>query len=264
MTTPFLATTPRAGVIILFVIISYFDDEITTLPVRPTPPSLDCILALSGYLLDYGDESLDEDLSDIVESLHTHTASTSVDHPPSTQPLPTIHAFAQIPSSSSSPPSLLPSSSPPPSLLPSSSLVPPPEHIESVGDNIDFLSASLEYAMEEMMSTIVGLLEQHDVVERQEDNVAENANNKQNELTQGVLNAAAAGIFLYKIPNQAYQLLEDKVLLKLDWAKNQKTKSSPKKTIAFIDEGSSNSNTNKIMARVDAMTLKMDAQYKEL
>ncbi|GJY35231.1 reverse transcriptase domain-containing protein [Tanacetum coccineum] len=72
------------------------------------------------------------------------------------------------------------------------------------------------------------------------------------------------GIFLYKTPNQAYQLLEDKVLLKLDWAKNQKTKSSLKKTVAFADEGSSNSNTDKIMARIDAMTLKMDAQYKEL
>ncbi|GKE53457.1 reverse transcriptase domain-containing protein, partial [Tanacetum coccineum] len=40
------------------------------------------------------------------------------------------------------------------------------------------------------------------------------------EITQEVLNAAAGGIFLYKIPNQAYRLLEDKVLLKLDWAKN--------------------------------------------
>ncbi|GJX33133.1 reverse transcriptase domain-containing protein [Tanacetum coccineum] len=84
------------------------------------------------------------------------------------------------------------------------------------------------------------------------------------EITQEVLNAAAGGIFLYKTPNQAYQLLEDKVLLKLDWAKNQKTKSSLKKTIAFADEGSSNPDTDKIMARMDAMTIKMDAQYKEL
>ncbi|GKB68202.1 reverse transcriptase domain-containing protein [Tanacetum coccineum] len=68
------------------------------------------------------------------------------------------------------------------------------------------------------------------------------------EITQEVLNATAGGIFLYKTPNQAYQLLEDKVLLKLDWAKNQKTKSSLKKTVAFADEGSSNSNTDKIMA----------------
>ncbi|GJT91588.1 hypothetical protein Tco_1080433 [Tanacetum coccineum] len=56
------------------------------------------------------------------------------------------------------------------------------------------------------------------------------------EITQEVLNAAAGGIFLYKTPNQAYQLLEDKLLLKLDWAKNQKTKSSLKKTIDFADE----------------------------
>ncbi|GJY69999.1 hypothetical protein Tco_0472981 [Tanacetum coccineum] len=84
------------------------------------------------------------------------------------------------------------------------------------------------------------------------------------EITQEVLNAAAGGIFLYKTPNQAYQLLEDKVLLKLDWAKNQKTKSSLKKTVAFADEGSSNTDTDKIMTRMDAITIKMDAQYKEL
>ncbi|GJW01149.1 reverse transcriptase domain-containing protein [Tanacetum coccineum] len=80
-----------------------------------------------------------------------------------------------------------------------------------------------------------------------------------NEITQEVLNAATGGIFLYKTPNQAYQLLKDKVLLKFDWAKNQKTKSSLKKTVAFADEGSSNSDTGKIMARMDAMTIKIDA-----
>ncbi|GJX76086.1 reverse transcriptase domain-containing protein [Tanacetum coccineum] len=85
-----------------------------------------------------------------------------------------------------------------------------------------------------------------------------------NETTQEVLNAAAGGIFLYKMPNQAYQLLEDKVLLKLDCAKNQKSKPSLKKTVAFTDEGSSNSDTDKIMARMDAMTMKIDAQHKEL
>ncbi|GJR14797.1 reverse transcriptase domain-containing protein, partial [Tanacetum coccineum] len=36
------------------------------------------------------------------------------------------------------------------------------------------------------------------------------------------------------------------------------------KTVAFADEGSSNSNTDKIMARMDAITQKMDARYKEL
>ncbi|GJU66690.1 reverse transcriptase domain-containing protein [Tanacetum coccineum] len=84
-----------------------------------------------------------------------------------------------------------------------------------------------------------------------------------NKITQGVLNAAAGGIFLYETPNQAYQLLEDKVLLKLNWAKNQKSKPSLKKTVAFTDEGSSNSDTDKSMARMDAMTIKIDAEYKE-
>nr|GFA17538.1 reverse transcriptase domain-containing protein [Tanacetum cinerariifolium] len=84
------------------------------------------------------------------------------------------------------------------------------------------------------------------------------------EIIQEVLNAAAGGIFLYKTSNQAYQLLEDEVLLKLNWTKKQKTKSSLKKIVAFADEGSSKSDTDKIMARMDAMTLKMDAQYKEL
>nr|GEW76158.1 retrovirus-related Pol polyprotein from transposon TNT 1-94 [Tanacetum cinerariifolium] len=84
------------------------------------------------------------------------------------------------------------------------------------------------------------------------------------EITQEVLNVAAGGIFLYKTPNQAYQLLEDKVLLKLDWAKNQKTKSFLRKTVAFAAESSSNSDTDKTMARMDAMTIKMDAQHEEL
>ncbi|GJU50832.1 hypothetical protein Tco_1220387 [Tanacetum coccineum] len=53
-------------------------------------------------------------------------------------------------------------------------------------------------------------------------------------------------------------------LLKLDYGRKSKTKSSLKKTVAFVDEGSSNSNTDRIMARMDAMALKMDAQYKEL
>ncbi|GJS62431.1 hypothetical protein Tco_0657215 [Tanacetum coccineum] len=79
-----------------------------------------------------------------------------------------------------------------------------------------------------------------------------------NETTQEALNAAAGGIFLYKTPNQAYQLLKDKVLLKLDWAKSQKSKPI-KRTVAFADEGPSKTDTERIMARMDAMTTKMDA-----
>ncbi|GJW95016.1 hypothetical protein Tco_0174688 [Tanacetum coccineum] len=42
------------------------------------------------------------------------------------------------------------------------------------------------------------------------------------------------------------------------------SKTSLKKTVAFVDEGSSNSDIDKIMARMDAMTIKMDAHYKEI
>ncbi|GJW95165.1 reverse transcriptase domain-containing protein [Tanacetum coccineum] len=102
--TPFPATTPRAGVFALFVIISVSDNEITTLPVIPTPPSPDHTPALYGCPLDSSDDSSDEDL--------------------------------KIPS--------LPSP-------PSTAVPPPPEYIESVGDDIKTLR------------TKVGSLEQHDV-----------------------------------------------------------------------------------------------------
>ncbi|GJV62933.1 hypothetical protein Tco_1473761 [Tanacetum coccineum] len=38
----------------------------------------------------------------------------------------------------------------------------------------------------------------------------------------------------------------------------------PETANEFAIKGSSNSDTNKIMARMDAMTMKIDAQYKEL
>ncbi|GKC02944.1 hypothetical protein Tco_0994554 [Tanacetum coccineum] len=85
---PFPASTPRVKVLVMFIIISDSDDEITTLPVRPAPPPSDHIPALSGYPLDSGDDSLDEDLSESAKSLHTQTVLTSVVHPPSTRPLP--------------------------------------------------------------------------------------------------------------------------------------------------------------------------------
>ncbi|GJT83205.1 hypothetical protein Tco_1057547 [Tanacetum coccineum] len=203
MTTPCLTlyptTTPRTKVFDPFVIISNSDDEITTLPIRPAPPS----------------------------SAHTGlTASTSVVHPPPTRPLPTRPAFARRPrkeismplgykvasdrwrtaspstchplipleipslslppllwtSSSSPPPSLLPSLSrkrsrlPPPSLpssvspLPPPIVVPPtPEHVESVRDNIETLRASLASAIQETMTlrARAGSLKQHNVVTRE-------------------------------------------------------------------------------------------------
>nr|GEZ59494.1 reverse transcriptase domain-containing protein [Tanacetum cinerariifolium] len=46
--------------------------------------------------------------------------------------------------------------------------------------------------------------------------------------------------------------------------KNQKPTNLARKIVAFADEGSSYSDTDKIMARRDAMTMKIDAQYKEM
>ncbi|GJZ28449.1 hypothetical protein Tco_0573096 [Tanacetum coccineum] len=68
---PFLATAPCAGVFTPFVIIYDSEDEVNTLPIRPTPPSPDRTPALYSYPLDSGDDSSDEDLSETVESLHT-------------------------------------------------------------------------------------------------------------------------------------------------------------------------------------------------
>nr|GEX74720.1 hypothetical protein [Tanacetum cinerariifolium] len=130
--TPFPTTTPRARVLVMFFIISDFDDEITTLPVRPTPPSSDHIPILYGYPLDSSDNSSDEDLSETNESLHTNTALTLVVYSPHIRPLPTSPSFTRRPGKEilTSPPYpchlLLPSeiqtsSSPSPSILPSSS-----------------------------------------------------------------------------------------------------------------------------------------------
>ncbi|GKF48413.1 hypothetical protein Tco_0141664, partial [Tanacetum coccineum] len=63
------ATTPRARVFTPFVIISDLDNEITTLPMRPVPPSPDRTPALYVYPLNSSDDSSDADLSDTAKSL---------------------------------------------------------------------------------------------------------------------------------------------------------------------------------------------------
>ncbi|GKF79191.1 hypothetical protein Tco_0234759 [Tanacetum coccineum] len=123
------------------------------------------------YPLDSGDDLSNEDLSDTTESLHTQSASTSVVHPSPTRPLSTSLVLASQPGKeipmtlgyratmnrwraassstwhlilSSELPSLSRKISRPlsPSLPPS---VPPlPEHIESLGDNIEASIWNLE------------------------------------------------------------------------------------------------------------------------
>ncbi|GJU85336.1 reverse transcriptase domain-containing protein [Tanacetum coccineum] len=52
--------------------------------------------------------------------------------------------------------------------------------------------------------------------------------------TQGILNVTAGGIFLYKSSNQAFQLLEDKVLFNLDWSTKSKNEHH-QKSVASAD-----------------------------
>nr|GEW32986.1 hypothetical protein [Tanacetum cinerariifolium] len=149
--TPFPPTTPCARVLIPFVIISDSNDEITTLPVRPAQSSSDRIPALSGYPLDFGDDSSDEDLSDTAESLPAQTASTSIAFTITTTISITITTTTTT------------------TTITTTVAVPlTPEHIEPVGDDIKTQRASLASTMQDMMSlrTRVGLLEQHNVVTR--------------------------------------------------------------------------------------------------
>ncbi|GJY78541.1 hypothetical protein Tco_0484342 [Tanacetum coccineum] len=178
MTTPHPSVTPRAGALIPFIILSDSNDEVTTLPVRPTPPSPDYVPASPNYLPDSNldsnpseDNSPGDDLTKTAKSLHTQAASTSIVH---LKP-------SLLPSSSSPPPSLLPSSSSPSPLpllsssrkrprspSPSPSVPPLPERVKSVGDDVETLRARLASAEQGTVTlrTRVGSLEQHDVVTR--------------------------------------------------------------------------------------------------
>ncbi|GKA17598.1 hypothetical protein Tco_0697435 [Tanacetum coccineum] len=49
-----------------------------------------------------------------------------------------------------------------------------------------------------------------------------------------ILNGTTGGIFLYKTLNQAFQLLEDKVLFEVDWSNKLQMKPT-QKSIAFAD-----------------------------
>ncbi|GJU94822.1 reverse transcriptase domain-containing protein [Tanacetum coccineum] len=78
-----------------------------------------------------------------------------------------------------------------------------------------------------------------------------------NDATQAILDAK--GIFLYKTPNETYKLLEDRVLLKLDWSKDMKAKPQ-RKTIAFAESN----DTSKLMENMEALATKIDSQFKEI
>ncbi|GJZ52797.1 hypothetical protein Tco_0607682 [Tanacetum coccineum] len=77
------------------------------------------------------------------------------------------------------------------------------------------------------------------------------------EPTQAILDAG--GIFLYKTPNEAHQLPEDRVLLKLDWSKENKTKPLCK-TIAFTKS----EEHSPLLEKMEALKTRIYSQFKEI
>ncbi|GKE38874.1 reverse transcriptase domain-containing protein [Tanacetum coccineum] len=75
--------------------------------------------------------------------------------------------------------------------------------------------------------------------------------------TQAILDVG--GIFLYKTLNEAYRLLKDRFILKLDWSKDIKDKPL-QKAVAFA-EGSDNS---QLIEKIEALTTKIDSQFKDI
>ncbi|GKA17599.1 hypothetical protein Tco_0697436 [Tanacetum coccineum] len=83
------------------------------------------------------------------------------------------------------------------------------------------------------------------------------------EPTQEILNETAGGIFLYKNPNQAFQLLEDKVLFEVDWSNKLQMKPT-QKSVAFADGRNSNDDNSRIMEKLEALTIKIDSQITSI
>ncbi|GKA53700.1 reverse transcriptase domain-containing protein [Tanacetum coccineum] len=80
------------------------------------------------------------------------------------------------------------------------------------------------------------------------------------EPTQAILDGTARGIFLYKSPNQAFQFLEDKVLLEHEWPIKSKTEHH-QKSVSFADGSDSNTDNSRLIEKLEALTLKMDSQF---
>ncbi|GJZ90515.1 hypothetical protein Tco_0662442 [Tanacetum coccineum] len=77
------------------------------------------------------------------------------------------------------------------------------------------------------------------------------------EPTQAILDARE--IFLYKTPNEAHWLLEDRVLLKLDWLKENKPKPI-RKTVGSAESEEDSS----LLEKIESLTTRIDLQFKEI
>ncbi|GKC82922.1 hypothetical protein Tco_1138639, partial [Tanacetum coccineum] len=83
------------------------------------------------------------------------------------------------------------------------------------------------------------------------------------EPTQGILDVTAGGIFLYKIPNQAFQFLEDKVLFEHDWPIKSKN-GHHQKYVSFTDESNSKTDNSRFMEKLKAMDSQIISLKEEL
>ncbi|GJX66503.1 hypothetical protein Tco_0300846 [Tanacetum coccineum] len=79
--------------------------------------------------------------------------------------------------------------------------------------------------------------------------------------TQGILNVG--GIFLYKTPNEAFKMIEDKVLLKLDFSKDSHIKPYPK---IVVSAGASNINVHHgiLLEKFKALSTNIDYELLEI
>ncbi|GKC11798.1 hypothetical protein Tco_1008580 [Tanacetum coccineum] len=81
------------------------------------------------------------------------------------------------------------------------------------------------------------------------------------DLTQGILDAG--GIFLYKTPNEAFKILEDKVLLKLDFS--DESQNSPKlKTVVSASRSNINSDHAILMEKFEALATKINSKFLKI
>ncbi|GKE16083.1 reverse transcriptase domain-containing protein, partial [Tanacetum coccineum] len=83
------------------------------------------------------------------------------------------------------------------------------------------------------------------------------------ELTQGILNMTAGGIFLYKTPNQAFQFLDDKVLFEHDWPIKFKNEHH-QKYVYFAHRSNSNKDIYQLRKKLKAMDSQIISLNEEL
>ncbi|GKB34577.1 reverse transcriptase domain-containing protein [Tanacetum coccineum] len=79
--------------------------------------------------------------------------------------------------------------------------------------------------------------------------------------TQAILDAG--GIFLYKTPNEAFKILEDKVLLKLDFSKSSQNNPNPK-IVVFAGGSNVTSDHEILMEKLETLVTKIDTEFMNI